>query len=968
MIPLRYFILTIITLSLANADTLETVFANLDGTHHKITPIDIDDDGDLDLLVSDLLYYQQGNGSFEGPFPYTPPLPFSYTTIGTGKITSDSPPQVFGLNIDRSVPSSPQYNLVNFPYIDYAKISKPTILKALPGSIYSYRGIDIDRDQSIDFLSQTRIENDQIQLSVFWGNSANSTEIATISEDEALPDDLYFIDINHDNLTDIVYDGYIGSNSGLCAILQTANRTFASPQLLTFSDNSEIPDESWQFADLDGNGMLDLYQTHWNSSTDTAELAYSLQTITGFAPPLYSKPEHSILQIIGVDHSLGKEAIVHYLGNSSPDQPITLYSFTYNNPEELLANEIETQLSPSQTLDREDNERPSLLVDINQDGQKDIILSLSWLGKQRITNYYTMKISRPQLCIGFGAPDGSFDFQWQGYSPQSQAIFVHSDFNDDTFTDIILGRTTSGDVELITNIAGDGWSRGRLLTELLPPSFREKNIQIHSITVIDINQDGSPDLNVHLGMPKPNIFTSNNTASVGNAGLATTDSAYTSEDFTYTYLIALNDGAGNFAYTSPLSSHFLNGVTNQKDTIFTYADWDNDGDLDAFTEAFGWYQNNNGSFSDSLHFLVSPGNSTDAIGNPITISTKATIVDIDGDGALDLLAPITGNSTVEYSISGAVSRRDTEITIIYGNGSGGFSEMVTYPISLLATDALGNAISLSYALLDLNQDGRLDLIFNQSISDALGNPFSVPHVLYNSADGRFRNLNPFSAANGFYGTIPADYNGDGIINLCGTNGFTSPSPYGPITSPEYDFFTPHFATTTINLKQLIDTDNDHDADFLLSPFYSKPRLYGLKNPLVNGDDPVVRYALDAGLMANQTLPDADAENDGHTNLVEYMFGGNPSIEDDSSILPILGTDLQSPQPKLTASFKQRRQLPAGKQYHLHISSDLQSWIDYPLEEGTTAPIDTTWQQFTISIDPSSLFPEGNKAFIQWDVK
>ena len=137
---------------------------------------------------------------------------------------------------------------------------------------------------------------------------------------------------------------------------------------------------------------------------------------------------------------------------------------------------------------------------------------------------------------------------------------------------------------------------------------------------------------------------------------------------------------------------------------------------------------------------------------------------------------------------------------------------------------------------------------------------------------------------------------------------------------------------------------------------------------VNGDDPVVRYALDAGLMAEETLPSADPENDGITILEEFLFGGSPVAFDSPSILPQLATDMSQAQPMLTASFRRRKVLPDGRKYHIRISHDLQAWIDYPLSSGSSTDIDPTWENFSLTIDPSTVLPDGKRAFIMWDVE
>ena len=123
-----------------------------------------------------------------------------------------------------------------------------------------------------------------------------------------------------------------------------------------------------------------------------------------------------------------------------------------------------------------------------------------------------------------------------------------------------------------------------------------------------------------------------------------------------------------------------------------------------------------------------------------------------------------------------------------------------------------------------------------------------------------------------------------------------------------------------------------------------------------------------GLRAENTLPTSDPEKDGINNLAEFMFGGNPSSVDDSSILPRLGTSLAQSQPHLTAQFRMRKTLSFGRKYKLLISHDLRTWLNVPFENGTTNDIDSTWQNIRFDIDPSTLLPDGKRAFIMWDVE
>jgi len=956
------------------AEPLQSIYTNLEN-NPIIRVSDIDADGDLDLLVGSRVFYQQADGHFDGPYLSTYLIKNNFHPLNAGIRNEQETPNFYGIrNINSTFPT-----LLSLSYSEPRKVFTQTSQTPLAPRTFSHQITDLDQDGYLDFITETTLDSNTTpyptsKLTVSWGNTLNHPEItiADFLENDDLSSFLHSVDLNGNGLLDILFDGTIHSGSrGLYVIRQSSNRTFDTPEELYHSDNSRVKHEDWKVGDLNGDGKTDLFYCTYNND-QSGSFTYSLQTSDGkFDPSVTSALTYPPNPKIVIDSSAGNHATIHYITHTETT-PLSLVSFVFDQPANATITEIESTLIQAPNDLAPNQSAPLIYRDINQDGFNDLILTVLW--KVPSPYRYGSFAGAPQLCIGYGTADGSFNFLWEGDAPLTNSLQAKGNFNEDKLPDLIIGATPTGQVTLITNgqdhNQGYGWIRQRELTELLPPNFQNLSIRINSITAIDINQDGFTDLHVHLRKPKPNTSTSPFDQISGSSITTHKGSSHTDDDYTYCFLIAVNDGHGHFTYKHPLPSGFLDGSINQKYPIFAYADWDNDGDLDAIADAFGWYQNNDGAFSYDLHFLISPMTIPDALGTPDSMSGLVTIADIDGDGALDLAVPIAARGemiTAGYPGLGGPTYK-SRLGIVFGNGTGGISKVITYPISLHGTDALGNPLHSRCSFLDLNDDGLMDIVYDETLTDALGNPFNTPHISYNSPDGRFGTLNAFSAINGFHGLKPADYNGDGVIDLCSPQGFTRGSPYGPSMSPEYQLLPADLGYSNFSADAFIDIDNDHDADFLFKPASENTGLLSLKNPLVDGDDPTVRHALNSGLMATDTHPDADPDQDGLSNLVEYMFGGIPSAPDSASILPRLGTDFQSGSPRLTASFKQRAQLPAGKQYHLQISDDLQNWIDYPLSGGSVTPIDSTWQQFNISIDPSSYFPDGNNAFIQWSVE
>lgn len=937
-----------------HASPLSAVYRNL-SNESQFIPFDYDNDGDLDLIASSpthtwkpsstAIYYNNGNQVFDGPYVA------AYhgdngSTMMLGKRSMNEQPGIYRLKIKRSTQNTGRFNFAKYEYHSKTQISTPGFTPLLPAQIEPVHGSDLDNDGFIDIILYNQTDK---SLSISWGNHKGTSTLAQSSETVTLDDNIQIIDFDNNGLTDIITEHDKVSPGSLRISLQTSPARFAAPQALEFTNNSPVVDNNWLFADLNGDRLPDIYTVADKTFT------YSLQTPSGFTPASTITHEHDLNTIIGIQPIIDQDSRIIYLYQNE-SSPLAIHTVPFNAPSEITKQEIEPSLMGSESIPRTEPPSTQLLSDINRDGNLDILLSLPiidpWAPYSQNGSPETLR----RLCLGMGQTDGSYLFNWQGNSPISNFVKAKGIFNGDETPDFIMGTLQDKQLVLISYSAEQGWVRERTLNELLPESYQQQGIAIYSISAADLNMDGATDLHITLSKPTSSY---QQPSPGGLSGTSPLDPA-----LDYHRLVALNDGMGNFTYTSSAPHEFNNH--DYRSRILTYADWDHDGDLDAFTSDIGWHENRNGIFSEALHFLLSPGVSTDPLGNPITVSGEITVSDIDGDGALDLAVPITGISKLDLGTGGVgLNRPPTQITILFGNGYGGISEIKHYPVSLLTSDALGNPIILNSTFFDLNQDGKLDLIYDEIVIDALGNPMGVDHVIYNSPDGRFQNLTALNYSNAFYGQIIGDYNGDHQLDLIGLEGYTTPTHYGPLKSPIYNIFSSYNAD---DITDIFDIDLDHDDDFFFIPKNSKGGLYCLRNPIVDSKNPIIRYALDAGLMATQTAPEADPEGDGINNFTEYMFGGNPASNDSPSILPQLGFSRQLDQPHLMANFAARKKLPAGLQYRIQISHDLHTWIDYPLESSSPTSINSEWQQFNLSIDPTTLIPDTGNAFIQWKVE
>src|SRR4051812_47125626 len=234
-----------------------------------------------------------------------------------------------------------------------------------------------------------------------------------------------------------------------------------------------------------------------------------------------------------------------------------------------------------------------------------------------------------------------------------------------------------------------------------------------AIGVADVNRDGKPDLLVGDVDPRA------------------------SKNFGYVGVL-LGNGSGTFGkvHLYPTQGHYL--------TALASADFNGDGNIDVAVStsegAAVLLGNGNGSFQPAQTYNI------DAIGG----CTGVVIADVNGDGHSDLLlALLTNPNNARHGAAG----------LMLGNGDGSFGTVQLY-------DA-GDPYSRSIAVADINLDGNLDLVLDNSTSTTF---FGSVGVMLGNGDGTFQGVHDYDMGGFDGGSVTvADLNGDGNPDIVAAN-------------------------------------------------------------------------------------------------------------------------------------------------------------------------------------------------------
>jgi hypothetical protein len=527
-------------------------------------------------------------------------------------------------------------------------------------------------------------------------------------------------------------------------------------------------------------------------------------------------------------------------------------------------------------------------ADLNGDGKLDLA----------VTTICNGCAGSPAVSILLGNGDGTFQTHTDYIVGNSPIGIIAADFNGDGKIDLAVANTNDNTVSILIG-RGDG--------SFLPQTAIAVDAAPLWLTSGDFNNDGKIDLiTANLGGGTFSILLSN-----GDGTFARTDIpsgfqthfgslSLTVGDFNgdgkldvvasdagSQLILLLGNGDGTFSAPSDIP----NSTANSSNNFVAAIDFNRDGKLDLAEQGFGGeilvlLGNGDATFQSPVISMVGAGGDASAyatgdmngdgaldllacdsnlntvdvflgagdgtFGSAVTLSTSsdiygpdaAAVADFNGDGKLDLAIALTGFPNGQLAVQ-------------LGNGDGTFQDVLT---TALTSQAINNADLMLTG--DFNGDGKSDLL----IEDDYDKGFQV---LLGKGDGTFQTpvdttLTGFNSL----GFLAGDLNGDGktdvAVSTTGTTGNTTLEIY---LSNGDGTFTLGAQYANSHASLLADVNQDSKLDIVSIATGSVNVMLG------NGDGTFQGAIAVGGPNTGSTVASGDFNGDGKVDLAIGTYEG-----------------------------------------------------------------------------------------------
>ena len=684
-------------------------------------------------------------------------------------------PTGIGMKTAKAATSNPGLP-VNFPGFP----SVPFVTATLAGDVnpvLSSLAMDMNQDGKMDLVT---VQLDGT-VNVLLNTGSFSNLKVTSSNQPQLLNDLYYVfateaDMNKDGYPDLVVtDEY---STGAFVYINAKNGTFLPPVEYDFDFSSGAGFQTGGggigIADINGDGYPDLVGVAFDPGYNSSYVAQTTVSVLGMLNKgdgtlAVALPEQTTVFNGYIHSDLGQVVLADMNKDGKVDLILTASGDddNYNSVigmTVLLGNGNGT-FAPYPTalpavpaiLKYKFDDGPASITtaDVNGDGNPDLLFHLGyptvWValgngdgtlqtptvavsndgtyndGGASLVQYADVNGDGHIDIIGYdngfiavylGKGDGTFSQTPLVQLMSGSGGFVQplpADFNGDGKADLVEVDQTNGTAGLFTQSSGTFLGA----SPLHPPTETAQAFQ--TVAVGDVNGDGFPDI------------------------IANDISTISSSIFNPSIVAGINDGKGNFTYSTLLTNAALH-KNNLQYAEPLAVDFNGDGRADLVL--FG---------STGLYLSLSNGDGTyaapAAISLPGDLHCEVSTVDagdINGDGFADIVATYPGDASC-YPYSG---NTPAGFFVLLGNGKGSFTGSFT---------TFGLTPYL-IKLADLNGDGKLDVVLSDENNT---NDFYYLYAIPGNGDGTFNTgASQYVLENSLVSSIvPGDFDGDGKTDL-----------------------------------------------------------------------------------------------------------------------------------------------------------------------------------------------------------